>query len=154
MALRFAGFWLAGFLAYGLLDRRLEVLNTVTARSLGFVLDLLGFETRVAGDQVAWGSHAGFTIIDECTGIFGVLAFSALVLATPASPARRLVGIAGGIAAVAALNLGRLVLLALILTYAPAAFPTAHEFVMQVVFMAAVGGLFLAWVPRSPRARA
>ncbi len=150
IALRFAGFWLAGFTLYGLLDQRLAALNEATARLFALSLRLLGFDAVAVGHAVIWEAGArSFVIIDECTGIFGLLLFTAIVLATPAANGRRLLGIGIGILAIAVINLIRLIILAFVYTFAPTAFPFVHEVIIQVFFIAAVVALFLAWLPRA-----
>jgi archaeosortase B (VPXXXP-CTERM-specific) len=149
---RVAAVWLAEFVLYGLLDQRLNGLNRLTATVLAANLDLLGLGASVSGDTVWWlDGRQGFTIIDECTAIFGLSIYIAFLLATPASFKLRLVGLIGGALAIFVLNQIRLLLLALVQTYIPSMFTFTHEYVWQVVFILMIVTLFLFWLGRVDR---
>jgi archaeosortase B (VPXXXP-CTERM-specific) len=152
MILRVIAIWLAEFVIYGLLDRRLDGLNQLTARGLGANLNLLQLDARIAGDTVWWlGDRHGFTIIDECTAVFGLSIYSAFVLATPAPLRWQGIGLVGGGLAIVGINQLRLLLLALVQTYFPSMFTLAHDYVWQVGFVVAIATLFLFWLGRINR---
>ena len=150
--LRVTAIWLAEFVLYGVLDQRLDGLNHLTARVLGANLNLLHLHARVDGDTVWWlHDRHGFTIIDECTAVFGVSIYAAFLLAIPAGFRWRMVGLIGGGLAILVINQLRLLLLALVQTFIPSMFTFAHEYVWQVIFILTIATLFLFWLGRVNR---
>jgi len=137
---------------YALLDWRFTQLAIGTAHALAMCLTQLGLDAQVAGTTVAWqGGRSSFVIIPECTGVYGASIFAAFVLAAPLGLGPRILGLAVGLVLVGALNLARLVLLALVQTRAPHFFHLAHDYLWQVLFVLGLATLYGAWLELARR---
>lgn len=149
LALRALAIWLAVFCVYALANQRVEFLNSWTAAVVARLLDLLGMNAAAAGDVVTWHNHAqSFTIIEECTGVFGFWILAAFILATPTRLGWRLLGLAAGALVIFVANQLRLLGLVLMQTYWPSAFAITHDYLWQVVFVMVIAVTFLAWLGR------
>jgi len=152
LAYRAALIWGALCGSYALLDWRFSRLAIGTAHALAGCLNQLGLDAQAAGTIVAWqGGRSSFEIIPECTGIYGASIFAAFVLAAPLGLKPRLLGLAIGLILVSALNMTRLVLLALVQTRAPHLFHLAHDYLWQVLFVLALAGLYGVWLELAVR---
>ncbi|HWN82910.1 MAG TPA: hypothetical protein VNM87_12490 [Candidatus Udaeobacter sp.] len=152
LAARAALLWGALCGLYALLDWRFTRLAIWTARALASCLARLGLDAQAAGTIVVWqGGRSSFEIVPECTGIYGASMFAAFVLASPLDRGSRLLGLALGTILIAALNLSRLVLLALVQTRFPRFFPVAHDYLWQVLFVLVLAGLYGAWLELAGR---
>lgn len=109
-----------------------------------------GAVSALGTPAIADGSHVRFAgtwiqIIDECTGVYAIVLLVGFVLAFPHSWRRRACALAAGIGLVTALNLARLVVLALLMTHRPDAAEFAHDYLWQVVWAGVLVAFALAF---------
>jgi archaeosortase B (VPXXXP-CTERM-specific) len=121
-----------------------------TALVLSSTLNMMGIKSVLKGDVLTF---SGFTIqiVRQCTGIFEVIALSAVILAYPLSKEKKpkekkLAGIMMALAVIYFFNLFRLVLLSLIGIHYPSLFEAVHEYLFQVTFVFLVIFLWLVWL--------
>lgn len=93
-------------------------------------------------------SYDGFvvTIVDECTGIYEVIIFTAAVLAFPTSLRNKLVGLVAGNALIYLFNLVRIVFLILVGRYFPAIFEFMHIYFWQATMILMIASVWLLWL--------
>jgi archaeosortase B (VPXXXP-CTERM-specific) len=118
------------------------------ARVTGTLAGMTGVPNTVLGNDV-FLSNRVLLISLECTGLFILGVFGALVLAYPASWGSRLVGLAVGIPVLIAANLLRLVAAAHVAVDFPEAFTIVHDYVFQVGMVLVAVGLWAAWMRTS-----
>jgi exosortase H (IPTLxxWG-CTERM-specific) len=117
------------------------------ARVSGVILRLLGEEAAVSGCLVSSPRFA-VTIYNGCNGLITSLIFIAGVLAFPARPAAKLIGVAGGLLAIQIINMVRIVSLFYIGIFLPDLFNDAHIFVWQSLVILAGVALWVIWANR------
>jgi len=143
----FLAFCLAFYLVYYYLTLRgsLSILKNLTACILGAILSLSGADVVVNGEVV---SINGFTleIIDECTAVFSSIVYCACVLAYPTTLKNKGMGIAFGVPSLYALNIFRLIVLALVGSSYPGMFEFVHVYLWQASFIIFVVVIFLMWI--------
>lgn len=125
----------AGFL------RRLVLFD---ARCSAAILSLAGEKVRLDGATFAGGR--GITVVPGCSAIEFAWFFTAALLAFPAPPIKKAIGILAGTFAVLVLNLARISTLQLALVHFPDEFRFLHEDVWCILLVSAVLLLCLAWV--------
>ena len=117
------------------------------ARMSGVVLRVFGEPATVAGCLVSSPRFA-VTIYNGCNGLITSLIFMSGVLAFPARPAAKLIGVAGGLLAIQIINMVRIVSLFYIGVYFPDLFNDAHIFVWQSLVILAGVALWVIWANR------
>jgi exosortase H (IPTLxxWG-CTERM-specific) len=117
------------------------------ARVSGIVLRFFGESATVAGCLVSSPRFA-VTIYNGCNGLITSLIFMAGVLAFPARPVAKLIGVAGGLLAIQIINMVRIVSLFYIGIYLPHLFNDAHIFVWQSLVILAGVALWVIWANR------
>lgn len=123
----------------------LDPLNNWTARSTASLLGVLGLEAQVRGASLSLhGFHVG--IIPECTPLFPCLILMSFMLAYPASPREKLMGLCLGGPLLVLLNAIRVAALILIGWKKPAIFHGAHAYLGQVGMVLSVVGICAAWI--------
>ena len=85
-------------------------------------------------------------IIPECTGVFEIIVFSAVLLAYLAPWGKKLLGIVAGLAILTFLNLLRLLILGVIGFSNQEVMEWIHLYLWQLTPIALVVGLFFAWL--------
>ena len=140
----FVSFSIFFYLLYYLFMDYLSFTRNITAAILGSILSPFG-KTVVNGVQL---SFAGFSmeIIDECTAIFSAIVYCSCVLAYPATLKKKGMGIAFGIPCLYAINIFRLMILALVGVSHPGLFEFVHVYLWQASFIIFVVVVFLLWV--------
>lgn len=120
-----------------------------TARTL---LGLAGLPAGGEGNVLSVGPFA-VAVLDVCNGSDIFVLFAAAILAAPAPwwPYRG-AALLLGLPLLAALNLLRVVALVLTGRYLPSLFEFSHQFLWQLLLVAATAGLFLLWLRRVPAA--
>ena len=105
-----------------------------------------------AGSTITQPSN-GFavTILAGCNGIEAMIILAAALLAYPAPPRHKLLGLAAGIAAIQALNLVRIVSLFYIGQWNREVFEWAHLYAWQVLIMLDALVVWLLWLKTLPR---
>ena len=125
----------------------INFLNTFTARSVQIVTNLLGLNVSAVSSHLTVKDFS-IQIIVECTGLFALFVFLACVLAYPASPAKKAVGVSTGMVAIYFLNLIRLIFLILIGLWAPDYFDFVHVYLWEVFFIIVVIVLWMLWLTK------
>ena len=132
-----------GFLGSALTD----VVARWTATWTSFSLNLLGSATRADG-TVLWSDSFTANIVAECTAIGPLVLFAGAVLAYPASPRAKVLGVLIGLVVLTGANLVRIMSLFWIGSTFPQYLDVAHLLVWQagIILLAIVVWLF--WVER------
>ena len=117
------------------------------AQMSGVVLRVFGESATVSGCLVSSPRFA-VTIYNGCNGLITSLIFIAGVLAFPARPSAKLIGVAGGLFAIQIINMVRIVSLFYIWIYLPDLFNDAHIFVWQSLVILAGVALWVTWASR------
>ena len=143
----FLAFCLAFYLVYYYLTLRgsLSLLKNLTACILGAILSLSGADVVVNGAAL---SVNGFPleIIDECTAVFSSIVYCACVLAYPTTLRNKGLGILFGIPLLYAINIFRLIVMALVGSSYPEMFEFLHVYLWQASFIIFVVVIFLLWI--------
>lgn len=122
-----------------------QTLQRWTALISGGILKILGFPAVVNGTTYSVSGMA-IEIIPECTGLYEIIVFAAIVLAFPASLYKKIVGVIGGVLILVLLNLVRLLILALVGMRNREWMDWVHLYLWQLTLILFVIGLFLAWL--------
>lgn len=120
------------------------------ARMSGAVLRLFGEDITVAGCDLH-SPRFSVTIYNGCNGLITSLIFISGVLAFPASWRAKAVGAVGGLLAIQAINLVRIVSLFYIGVYLPQYFSESHIFVWQSIVILAGVTLWIVWAHNAAR---
>ncbi len=128
-----------------LLDRGMQALEGWTASVTAFLLSLFGYPASASGQMCSVGSLV-IQIIPECTGVFEIIVFSAVLLAYPAPWRKKLLGIVAGLVILTFLNLLRLLILGMIGFSNQELMEWIHLYLWQLTLIAFVVGLFFAWL--------
>jgi exosortase H (IPTLxxWG-CTERM-specific) len=102
-------------------------------------------EKAVALGTVIQSPAFAVDVKNGCNGLEAALLLVAAMLAFPASPKRRTLGIAAGLAAIQVVNLFRIVSLFWLGAHHRAAFELFHAAVWQTALILLAVGIFLAW---------
>ncbi len=102
----------------------------------------------VSGNTVTIVGHITLRIIDECTAMFGSIVYLSCVLAYPADPKKKVIGIVLGIPSLYAINMVRLVILAFVGVSNPGIFEFVHTYLWQTIFIVFVILIWLIWVDK------
>jgi archaeosortase B (VPXXXP-CTERM-specific) len=126
-------------------QRFIQSLIVGTADLLHLLFDL--FSDRISGSHKLL-MYDGFlvSIVDECTGIYEVIIFTAAVLAFPAKPGDKLIGIVFGNLIIYAFNILRIVLLILIGRYFPSLFEFMHLYFWQATMILMIASVWVLWL--------
>jgi exosortase/archaeosortase family protein len=119
-----------------------------------FLLNLLGIaadldtSTLLSGfcDLVLGG--VAYRIIHECTGLFALLTFLALVFAYPAAQFQKVQGVLLGLPAFYAYSALRLVVLGMVAQWQPAWVETFHLYMMVLVNLGFTLFVWMSWIDR------
>jgi archaeosortase B (VPXXXP-CTERM-specific) len=120
-------------------------LRNITALILGAIFSLSGAEVVVSGAMVSINGF-GLEIIDECTAVFSSIVYCSCVLAYPTALKNKGLGIAFGVPSLYAINILRLIVLALVGISYPGMFEFVHVYLWQASFIIFVVVIFLLWL--------
>jgi exosortase H (IPTLxxWG-CTERM-specific) len=125
----------------------------LVARASAAVLELLGEDVRVLGCELR-SSRFAVTIYNGCNGVITSLIFAAGVLAFPARWRAKAVGLVGGLVAIQAINLVRILCLYYTGVFLPELFSAAHIWGWQSIVILSGVALWVVWARNvaSPRA--
>jgi exosortase H (IPTLxxWG-CTERM-specific) len=121
--------------------------TALIARVSGVVLRLFG-ESATVTNCVVSSPRFAVTIYNGCNGLITSLIFVAGVLAFPARPAAKLIGVVGGLLAIQVINMVRIVSLFFIGIFLPDLFNDAHIFVWQSLVILVGVALWMIWANR------
>jgi exosortase H (IPTLxxWG-CTERM-specific) len=149
---RFAGFLVALYFLVAwrpVNDAVIEPFTAGIASISGALLNALGERASVTGTEIR---DLGFAVNIEngCNGIETILLFASAVLAFPAAPRRKAIGLLVGFLAIEILNFVRVVSLFWIGRHHPALFSSSHTVIWQSIVVLFGVLLFLAWARRMP----
>ena len=117
------------------------------AKVSGHTLALLGEDMTIDG-VVLRSPRFAVTIYNGCNGLITSLIFVSGVLAFPASLRAKALGVVGGLLAIQAINLVRIVSLFYIGIYMPSLFNESHIFIWQTIVILFGVTLWLLWARR------
>jgi len=121
------------------------LLRSITAHILGTIFSLVGADVVVQGEDITINGFP-MKIIDECTAVFSSIVYCSCVLAYPTTLKNKGIGIAFGVPSLYAINILRLVVLALVGISAPNMFEFVHVYLWQASFIIFVVVIFLLWL--------
>lgn len=109
------------------------------------VFALFSDAVRLDGKMI-WFGRFVVKIIDECTGIYEMLIFSAAVLAFPTTWAKRGVGLLLGCPLIYLFNVARIAGLIFVGRYWSEAFEFMHLYFWQATMIAMITSVWLLWI--------
>lgn len=124
--------------------------TTFVARVSGQILHAFGEDLSING-CVLRSPRFAVTIYNGCNGLITSLIFIAGVLAFPARFSAKLLGVIGGLLAIQAINLVRIVSLFYIGVFFPKFFNSSHVFIWQSIVILFGVGLWIVWAQKFGR---
>ena len=115
-----------------------------------YFLNLFSSEVRLNGKMVWFGNFV-VKIIDECTGIYEMLIFSAAVLAFPTNWRDKGLGILMGCPMIYLFNLLRIAMLIVVGRFWPPAFDFMHVYFWQATMIVMITTVWLIWITKVVR---
>jgi len=137
-------------LAFGLIalkpvnDAVVDPYTAFVARTAGAILRAMGEQTTVDGCQLS-SPRFSVSIFNGCNGLITTMILVAGVLAFPTGWRARIIGVIGGILAIQAINMVRIVSLYYIGVFFPSFFNNAHVVVWQSIVILSGIALWVAW---------
>ena len=111
---------------------------------------LFSSDVRINGKMVWFGDFV-VKIIDECTGIYEMLIFSAAVLAFPTRMLDKALGVILGCPLIYLFNLIRIAMLIVVGRYWPSAFDFMHVYFWQATMIVMITSVWLLWITKVVR---
>lgn len=134
-------------------SRHLPIVGTLdVASTSNDILNIIGIKTLIVDDAIHLPNNVVLKIILECTGIYEMIIFGAIVLSYPTNMKNKLYGIVSGIAIIYTLNMIRLVSISWILVYYTDKFDFVDRYLWQislVIFISATYTMWLKLIERS-----
>jgi len=118
--------------------------TTLIAKVSGIILGLLGEDITING-CVLRSPRFAVTIYNGCNGLITSLIFVSGVFAFPARWSAKAIGFVGGLLAIQAINLVRIISLFYIGIYFPKLFNSSHIFIWQSLVILAGVTLWITW---------
>lgn len=118
--------------------------TTMVANIAGNILKLIGEDITISG-CVLRSPRFAVTIYNGCNGLITSLIFISGVLAFPAKTSAKLIGVVGGLLAIQAINMVRIISLFYIGIYLPKLFNSSHIFIWQSLVIIAGVTLWIVW---------
>ena len=118
--------------------------TTFIAKIAGIILGLLGEDITMSG-TVLRSPRFAVTIYNGCNGLITSLIFISGVLAFPARWPAKAIGVVGGLLAIQAVNMVRIISLFYIGIYLPSLFNSSHIFIWQSLVILAGVTLWIVW---------
>jgi archaeosortase B (VPXXXP-CTERM-specific) len=131
---------------YGIIQAFIEG----TAQIEFWIFDLVSDSIRQTGKMLIFGGFA-VKIIDECTGIYEMLIFSAAVLAFPTTWSKKGVGVLLGCPLIYLFNVVRIAVLIAVGRYYPKAFEFMHLYFWQATMIVMITSVWLLWIVKVVR---
>jgi len=146
-ALRFFGALFAASLLFSLggMHKALEPAQTALAAAGAFGARLLGTDAHAEGFNIEVSRSMVMLINHECTGVFVLLIWAALLFARRTTWKTRLWSFVLGVLIIQATNVARLATLAAVASHWPGLFNYFHEYVWQGLFVAMIAAMAAAW---------
>lgn len=124
--------------------------TTLVAQMSGKVLAGFGEDIAIEGCLLRSPRFA-VTIYNGCNGLITSIIFMAGVLAFPARPLNKLLGVVGGLLAIQVINLTRIISLFYIGVFFPSFFDSSHIVVWQSIVILSGVVLWIIWATRFAR---
>jgi exosortase H (IPTLxxWG-CTERM-specific) len=128
-------------------DRVVNPYTTFVAHESKAALNLFGEKATVRG-QILSSPRFSVAIYNGCNGLEAILIFASGVLAFPAPPLKKVIGLLLGFVAIQLANIVRVVSLFYVGIFKPAWFSAAHIFIWQSIIIILSVVLWLVWVNR------
>jgi exosortase H (IPTLxxWG-CTERM-specific) len=128
-------------------DRVVNPYTTFVAHEAKVALNLFGEGATVRG-QILSSRRFSVAIYNGCNGLEAILIFASGVLAFPATPLRKVLGLLLGFLSIQVANIVRVVSLFYVGVFKPAWFSAAHIFIWQSLIIVLSVVLWLVWVNR------
>lgn len=116
-----------------------------TASVVGFGLQTLGAEASVDGRFIVTPGLS-VEVIEECTGAYEIIIFWAAVLAFPSRLRAKLIGIVGGMFALLAINILRMMFLVTVGSRWPGSFDFMHVYFWQATLILMIVSVWILWI--------
>ena len=131
------------------IDKNQEFFIGLTAKTTSFVLNIVGINAVLGEGSTIFLSGLSLEIIFECTGVLSMIAYSACVLAYPATWKKRAAGILLGVPGLFIINIARLVFLAFIgIYYSAEVFEYMHGYLWHITLVIFVVLIWLLWIEK------
>jgi len=109
------------------------------------IFDLISSNIHLSGKMVTYGGFT-VTIVDECTGLYEMLIYSAAVMAFPTSWRHKSLGILLGNPLIYFFNVVRIALLIAVGRFQHDWFDFMHVYFMQATMIVMITGVWLLWI--------
>lgn len=146
-ALRFFGALFAASLLFSLggLHKGMEPVQTALAWAGAAGARALGADAHADGVNINVSRQMVMLVNHECTGVFVLVIWAALLFARRATWKTRLWSFALGVLIIQATNVARLATLAAVAARWPNLFGYMHEYIWQGLFVALIAAMAAAW---------
>ncbi len=128
-------------------ETEITMVSSWTAGLLGFILNLFGMNARTSGPLLSLNKFS-ISVVAECTGLFEMFIFLAVILAFPANYKKKLQGLLFGILLLYNINLIRMIMIIVLANWNPKTFKFLHLYFWQVAEILIIGGIWLFWVEK------
>lgn len=122
-----------------------EGMMTGTAQIEGFILGLVSSTGGASGKLVTYEQFP-VKIIEECTGIYEILIFTAAVMAFPTSIRKKAIGLAFGVPVMYLFNIVRILVLIIVGAYWYEIFDFMHLYFWQVTLILMITSVWVLWI--------
>jgi len=122
-----------------------EWMSEMTAILGSLTLDVFSDEVRRTGKMISYGGFA-VEIIEECTGLYEILIYTAAVLAFPTTLVKKGIGILLGAPILYATNVLRIIFLVWIGRYHLTVFDFMHLYFWQATLILMITSVWLLWI--------
>jgi exosortase family protein XrtM len=129
--------------AGSLVTRAIDVYLRLQAAGAGALIRI--FDPAVDVSATLISGRFPIQIVKSCSSLDAQALFAATVLAFPARPWTKLVGLLAGVSALTALNLVRIASLYFVGVYAPSSFDSVHEELLPLLLVACACAAFAFW---------
>lgn len=110
------------------------------------ILNAIGIKTLIVDDTIHLPGNVILKIILECTGLYEMIIFSAMVLSYPTNMKSKIYGIVSGIAIIYILNMLRLVSISWILVYHIDKFDFVDRYLWQISLVVFISMTYTMWL--------
>ena len=126
---------------------RLPMIGTLSVASTSNnILNTIGIKTLIVDDAIHLPGNVVLKIILECTGLYEMIIFSAMVLSYPTNIKSKIYGIVSGIAIIYLLNMLRLVSISWVLVYHIDKFDFVDRYLWQISLVIFISITYTMWL--------
>lgn len=125
----------------------LPIIGTLSVASTSNnILNVIGIKTLIVDDAIHLPGDVILKIILECTGLYEMIIFSAMVLSYPTNIKNKIYGIVSGIAIIYVLNMLRLVSISWVLVYHVDRFDFVDRYLWQISLVVFISVTYTMWL--------